>query len=62
MSQSLLFIIGTLVFIVTLLGALWFGYRAMSDSYDLDVAAQLALEGLVPIPVPTPVPVARSSP
>ena len=41
MNQTLLFLIGTVVFALTLVGVLLYGYALVNRSYQADVDAQL---------------------
>ncbi len=41
MNQTLLFLIGTAVFAVTLVGIMLYGYATFNRSYQADVDAQL---------------------
>ena len=40
MSQTLLFVIGSVVFAITIVGTMWYGYSLFNRAYQVDVAAQ----------------------
>lgn len=48
MNQTLLFLIGTAVFAVTLVGIMLYGYATFNRSYQADVDSQL-LETQIPL-------------